>query len=159
SRSCASPILLLNQQPRSGVDRGGYSSALHETVAGGGCNRRFRYRRLHPAGSPQPCRGRYSSGLSPARREVRLLAGFVRFPTGKFEVARGVPFSKTFTFVAGLDRWLPEPPAFVSPDGTIYALSTGSSVQLVDSRTGRATPVATGAFNVVELTRDGLLLS
>lgn len=86
-------------------------------------------------------------------------AGFVRFPSGRFEVARGVPFSKTFTFVAGLDRWLPVPPAFVSPDGTSYALSTRSAVQLVDPRTGRATTVATGAFNVVGLTRDGLLLS
>lgn len=106
---------------------------------------------------------RAASGTLPACRlpvaRFDYGAGFVSFPSGKFEVARGVPFSKTFTFVAGLHRWLPVPPAFVSPDGTIYALSTGSAVELVDSRTGRATPVATGAFHVIELTSDGLLLS
>lgn len=86
-------------------------------------------------------------------------AGFVRFPSGKFEVARGVHFSKTFTFVAELNRWLPVPPAFVSRDGTSYAISTGNSVQIVDARTGRTTRVISGAFNIVELTGDGLLLS
>ncbi len=89
------------------------------------------------------------------------MGGWVTFPGGQFERDPGSAVSDAPSYDWPLRRWVPVGSASISPDGTKYVASDGSTFFLVDVVTGKRRPIFSTPGNraVVDYTSEGVYLA